>query len=367
LTPIQHGRNFASALAIVRTADGLWRLAFAALLLGFSARAVAQAPATTPSPAPATTPSPAPAEAAAEAPPPEQGEPAPGAELDEAARERARETYTNGRQLFDQGKYVEARAAFQEAYDLIPNPIVLISLAEIDLRLGKFDEAVDEFRLYLEKRPDAPERAEVEKKITELEATPTVLILSSDPTGARIVIDGKDTGQVTPAEVPVSRGEHALELSLDGYETTRETLTVRLGSRHELHAAMVQPSPPPAAAEPEPPAPVAVELEEPPTTALWVTGIVGAAGLISGTVLGFMALAERSDFDAEPTEDSADRGERLALFADVAFGVGAMAIVTGAVLYLTSDDEAAPADTAALSVAPAIGRDGAAVIAGMRF
>ena len=48
-------------------------------------------------------------------------------------------------------------------------------------------------------------------------------------------------------------------------------------------------------------------------------------------------LAERSDYDANPTDESADRGERLALFADVAFGVGAMALITGAVLYLTDD------------------------------
>jgi hypothetical protein len=70
---------------------------------------------------------------------------------------------------------------------------------------------------------------------------------------------------------------------------------------------------------------------------------VGAAGLVTGTVLGFMVLAERSDFDASPSEASADRGERLALFADVAFGVGAMALITGAVLYLT-DDSSEPAE-----------------------
>jgi hypothetical protein len=93
-----------------------------------------------------------------------------------------------------------------------------------------------------------------------------------------------------------------------------------------------------------PPPPVRKDTD--PTAALWVTSIVGAAGLVTGTVLGFMVLAERSDYDAMPTAKTADRGERLALFADVSFGVGAMALITGAVLYLTDDSGSEPAPAA---------------------
>ena len=70
-----------------------------------------------------------------------------------------------------------------------------------------------------------------------------------------------------------------------------------------------------------------------------------AAGLISGTVFGFLALSEQSNFDAEPTNDGADRGEAFALVADVSFGVAAAMAVTSVVLYVVeqsgdAEDEA---------------------------
>jgi hypothetical protein len=105
---------------------------------------------------------------------------------------------------------------------------------------------------------------------------------------------------------------------------------------------------------------------------LWLTGVTGAVGLVTGTVLGFLVLTERSDFDAKPSAAVADRGERLALFADVAFGVGAMALITGAVLFLTSDDaDASPAAERAqrerLQIVPAALAHGGGVSARMKF
>ena len=117
-----------------------------------------------------------------------------------------------------------------------------------------------------------------------------------------------------------------------------------------------------------------VELEatpvpEPSTAALWITGVVGAAGLVGGTVLGFMALAESSDFDADPTAASADRGERLALFADVAFGVGAMALITGIVLYVTDGEPVGGESdqTAGLQLMPGVAPDGASLTTRLSF
>jgi tetratricopeptide (TPR) repeat protein len=284
----------------------------------------------------------------------------------EAQRTLARTAYARGQALFAEGKYSEAKAAFAEAYAAVPNPVVLLSAAECDVRLGLLEEAHEALHRYLTEKPDAADRAEVEKKLAELAALPATFVLSSEPAGATIKLDGKDTGQVTPAEVQTTRGARLVELTLAGHHSASDTVTARIGARHELHVALqaLPPPPPkaPVAPEPEP------EREQPPTTALWITSIVGAAGLVTGTVLGFVVLAERSDFDAKPTEASADRGERLALFADVAFGVGAMALITGAVLYLTSGDATEPApSTARLRLGAQPVRDGAAVVAHGQF
>ena len=231
------------------------------------------------------------------------------------------------------------------------------------------------FERYLRDRPDAPDRAQVEQKVKDLLATPSILVLTSTPSGASVKVDGVvQTGQVTPLELPLARGPHDVELSLDGHLPIAEKIDVRIGSRHELHVGL-QPAPPPpppvAAAPPPKPLPPPPPPPDDLTAALWITSIVGAAGLVTGTVLGFMVMSERSDFDENPTAKTADRGERMALFADVAFGVGAMALVTGAVLYLTKDEPAPSSGSAApesaFRVTPLATRDGGGLHAQVRY
>jgi hypothetical protein len=162
-----------------------------------------------------------------------------------------------------------------------------------------------------------------------------------------------------------------IEVSLEGYQPIEDVVSPAFGARHEVEVKLTKLPPPPPVVE-EQPAPVEEPPPpEPPTATLWLTGVVGAAGLVTGSVLGFMALSEKSDFDANPSNTAADDGERLALFADVAFGVGAMAIITGAVLYFTWDDQRSP-ETAAktrplVKVTPIVTPDVAAVSTEVRF
>jgi len=358
---------FRGALSPLRRSTAAICLLICAAL---STRAVAQptAPFAAPAPraAPATTPAPA-------AVAPEPAAPAaPAAEPTVEQREAARVAYDRGRKLFAENKFADARAAFQEAYDNVPNPIVLVSIGECQLRLGNYEDSHDAFSRYLAGRPDAPDRADVEKKLADIVAMPATLVITTAPAGAAVRVDGHDSGKVTPAEIELPRGSHTLELTLAGHTAITEPLSAKAGVRHELHAELqpVPAPPPPVVVAPPPPPPPP---PEPPTEALWITSIVGATGLITGTVLGFMALAERSDYDANPTADSADRGERLALFADVALGVGAMGALTALVLYVTSDDspeaptEAEPAAEASASIAPVIGPTHIGLVTGGRF
>ena len=78
-----------------------------------------------------------------------------------------------------------------------------------------------------------------------------------------------------------------------------------------------------------------------------------------------MALKNKSDFDKAPTEAKADKGERLALFADVGFGIAVAGAVTALVLYLTASDE--PAETQAFHVAPSVARTEAGLVGNLRF
>jgi len=45
--------------------------------------------------------------------------------------------------------------------------------------------------------------------------------ISSSPAGAEIWVDGKDTGQHTPARVEIPSGIHTIALKMDGYQVAR--------------------------------------------------------------------------------------------------------------------------------------------------
>jgi serine/threonine-protein kinase len=55
-----------------------------------------------------------------------------------------------------------------------------------------------------------------------------MLVLSSDPVGARVVIDGRDTGQVTPVRLSLPAGPHQVTIEKNGVQTT-EGVEIRNG------------------------------------------------------------------------------------------------------------------------------------------
>ncbi|MBV9074051.1 MAG: serine/threonine protein kinase [Acidobacteria bacterium] len=57
----------------------------------------------------------------------------------------------------------------------------------------------------------------------------TAIALASDPAGASIEVDGRETGKVTPAQIPVSEGDHRVILRLDGYRSAQTVASVDKG------------------------------------------------------------------------------------------------------------------------------------------
>jgi hypothetical protein len=57
----------------------------------------------------------------------------------------------------------------------------------------------------------------------------TAFSVTSDPPGASIEIDGKDTGKVTPAQIPVAEGGHKIVVRMDGYHSQQTTKEVAKG------------------------------------------------------------------------------------------------------------------------------------------
>ncbi|HKP58166.1 MAG TPA: tetratricopeptide repeat protein [Polyangiales bacterium] len=346
----------------------LWALAVAWTVAGGSA--YAQAPATPPAAQPPASPSATPA-APAPAAPASSAPAGPATEPTPEAKDAARAAYGRGQTAFAAGRYDEARVAFEEAFAAVPNPIVLLSVSESRAKLGQTREAITALERYLQLKPDAADRADVEAKIKALGSMPAYVTVTSKPPGAQLTIDDAATPQIAPAQLELAPGKHVLKYALPGYVSNSEVVEVDPGARYELEVVLqaapaATPVPPPVVTAPPAPVP-----SGPPTAAIWITAGLGAAGIITGSVLGLLALKAESDFDAMPTEELADKGERLALFADVGFGIGIMALATTAVLLFTHDSAAPtdeqPAETTRLELIPQVTPHTASATARVRF
>ncbi|MBW2403584.1 MAG: hypothetical protein JRF42_07190 [Deltaproteobacteria bacterium] len=65
------------------------------------------------------------------------------------------------------------------------------------------------------------------------------------------------------------------------------------------------------------------------------TGSIAAAALMTGTVLGFMALQEEEKLRDNPDGKTTDRGELFTIFSRVSFGLAALSAVTSFTLFMT--------------------------------
>lgn len=74
-----------------------------------------------------------------------------------------------GRDAFDARHYERAIKEFEIGYRNKPRPILLYNIARAAELAGQPQKALDHYRLYLEMRPQAPERDEVQRHIGALE------------------------------------------------------------------------------------------------------------------------------------------------------------------------------------------------------
>jgi tetratricopeptide (TPR) repeat protein len=96
--------------------------------------------------------------------------PVPAAPSDAVAS--ARQHTQQGTAFYNLDRFPEALAEYQAAYLAAPDPALLFNIAQCHRRMGNRAEASDYYRKYLRSAPQAPNRAEVERRIQELEARP---------------------------------------------------------------------------------------------------------------------------------------------------------------------------------------------------
>jgi hypothetical protein len=243
----------------------------------------------------------------------------------------------------------EALPHFQHAYELRPNPVVLLRIADCQERAARIPDAIATLEHYLHDRPDAPDHATVQARIADLRRRPSTLHVASTPAGARVLLDAHDTGQTTPADVSAPAGHHTVGVELAGHDAFHQDVDAEPGSRAEITATLATSAPavPTEGAQHTAAGPTAAEHHEAAhhgvNPVVWLSAGLAVAGVASGTVFGLLALGEQQDYDRAPTADIRSRGETYAVVADVSFAAAVLATAVAIIVAVADRTPEEPA------------------------
>lgn len=167
---------------------------------------------------------------------------------------------------------------------------------------------------------------------------------------ARVWLDGARVAAASSLDV--NPGTHALRILVDGHDPVEQRVVAREGE-HDRKVTVVLPARIVAQPVPPPPSPVVRTVSHGPPVGSWIAGGLGAAAIVAGAVLEISALSSRADLDGcSPTcdPDRVDGIRRRMLVGDLAIGAGLVALVTGAALWFF-----APVRASATARRPVVG------------
>jgi tetratricopeptide (TPR) repeat protein len=278
-----------------------------------------------------------------------------------ADRAKARRATQEGEAKLAKGDLEGALERFLYAASVVPSPHALRQVAMLHDRLGHVREAVSAYEAYLELAPQQ-EIADAKARVDALKKTPGRVIVRGSPREARLTVDDDQTFEGLPAELVLAPGEHRFVLAAEGYVSHEFVVDVAFGAVTTPAVDLEREAPPAPQVilddlgHPDPVllplAPPPVPVAAPPPSwaarhpgALVLSGLtLGALG--TGLFFGLEALDAKRAFGDRASTSEADRGERAAFRADLAFG-GALLLGAAAIALVAYDE---PAQGASASV-----------------
>jgi tetratricopeptide (TPR) repeat protein len=269
----------------------------------------------------------------------------------ELRRESAKAQFRRGAALFKSERYESAIRAFLEADKLSPSPALSFNLALAFDRLGDVSGALRWYRDYLRRRPNPPNAAEVNARISELarqlgrKGVQQLTVLST-PAGAQVAVDGHALGS-TPLTVELALGSHDVQLQLSGYRASSRRVLLSDLTPAEL-SSMLERLPAHAKAS-RAPAPRANAVNLHPAVdrprrfgvVPWIVAGAGAVGL--GGAVGFELVRRSHEEDAAGARSQLDFQREIADMksaqtqARVWAGVGAALAAAGTLLVVFNE------------------------------
>jgi hypothetical protein len=248
------------------------------------------------------------------------------------------DAYELGRRFFEARRYEAAEQAWLRAFALKRDPTLLVAVADTRQRGGDEPGAVAMLEQYLLERPDAPDAESIRVRIATLLKSPAVLLVRSDQADRAILLDGVPSTKKTPAELEVDPGVHIVVVVGDGTQVGEKTVQVGYGEVRELDFSGRTPSQVSVkqSEDAKLAAQLAIEREDQTIRrAVISTGSIAAASLVTGAAVRGSAVRHDRDHATNPTQQVADRGQRLAFFSNASFGLAALSAITSFTLFMT--------------------------------
>ena len=150
-----------------------------------------------------------------------------------AAKREADRHFKTGVKLFEESKYSEALAEFEQAYALASHPLVLYNLAATHRALSQYSQAVDFYNRFLAEGKGVVKPAQLAKGQRELDDVLRLIArveVTTSPEGAKVSVDGRALG-ATPLEQPLilGPGDHVVRASLEGHDPAERSFRVAAG------------------------------------------------------------------------------------------------------------------------------------------
>jgi len=268
----------------------------------------------------------------------------------------AQALFEDGKRLMQGGKYEEACPKLVESQRLDPGGGTLLAIALCHEGQGKTATAWADYNVALgqarkDGRADREQTANEHIKGIEPKLVRVRIVVTQKVDGLEVRRDGALVGEAQwGTALPIDPGDHAFEASAPKKEKWSQTIAVRgEGQTVDVKipaladaelSAIIPPAPPPKKDETPPPPKKhdGDDENDGSSQRLWggIVGGIGLVGLTVGTVFGLSASSKWSD--AKDTHD-AKLGKSAGSAADastVFFVVGGVALVAGAVLWLTA-------------------------------
>jgi hypothetical protein len=263
--------------------------------------------------------------------------------------------FKTGVELFDERKYAEALAEFEQAYALKPHPLVLINLAATHRALSQYDQAVDFYNRFLSEGEGKLSPADLGRGRAELDDLLRLVArveVVTAPEGALVQVDGRSIGP-TPLDEPLvlGPGDHTVVATLSEHRPAERKIrvaagdTLRVEFSLETDQVVVAAVKPPEEPEPEVEGPPTVSAVVEPPRELRRFGVNASYGTNALEVsetgapvvgLGFAITSRLSvGVDVVITGLSVAPGVRFRLFGDM---VSLHAIAAAPVVFRDGDD-----------------------------